>query len=292
MENIDNSSPNDHPTARLNNAYEQIKALQGKQDISQPPPACDLPLSICAIYNAEDRDKHLDNFYKRLPRNVEVCFLETVPDNTIDEAKFVLVKQSIDANNNAINFGRWRYPAGLFSFSEARNICKEMATREWILFLDMDERLNYIPLEFKPFFDLDDKNIAAVGVYVYSHSTTKSNPHGIVFGNCQYRMFRNDDRIQYKGIVHENILQSVINNSLKATLSQITIRHEGYDTSDEVNIKKAWRNAVLGIRDIAVNGFEKYRIAKLYDSLEYLKRQHQLHTDETNNQFVQYIMKG
>jgi tetratricopeptide (TPR) repeat protein len=111
-------------------------------------------------------------------------------------------------------------------FSAARNHALDLARGEWILYIDADEcARRYSRARLRR-----ELNAAGhVGYEVLLYPRPGFTPHRVV------RLFRNDPRIRFEGIVHENILPGI--NRYRAgrggRIGQIdfTLDHAGY--SDE-----------------------------------------------------------
>ena len=79
-------------------------------------------------------------------------------------------------------------------FAEARNAALERATGEWILYIDADERLRPVDRDVLAQRFRDAPEIAfTVVIHPFVHSTP--------FYEC--RLWRNDPRIRFRGVIHE-----------------------------------------------------------------------------------------
>jgi len=100
-----------------------------------------LPLSVCTIYSEDDSDK-LKYCDEPLPGNIERIKLMTQPSGEFGMNLPVVNYR----NKNSVN-ALWKYktkPFDTFSFSDAKNACKLLASREWILYLDADDVIQWI----------------------------------------------------------------------------------------------------------------------------------------------------
>lgn len=110
-------------------------------------------------------------------------------------------------------------------FASARNRALECCRGEWILYIDADERLENIDRkQLLPF--LDDKTKVAFTVMFYPCKGFTSYR--------EYRIFRNDPRIRFSGVIHETIRPALrsAGESKGRTIGKVpaTIRHYGYDS--------------------------------------------------------------
>jgi hypothetical protein len=123
-----------------------------------------------------------------------------------------------------------RYGARLFDFpwtgdfSAARNEALERCRGGWILYIDADERLGPASREEVRRMLSDRQKV------VY---TVRFHPIGGYTAYKEYRIFRNDPRIRFQGVIHETMLPSVMAMSREEGLgigaSPLAIYHTGYD---------------------------------------------------------------
>jgi len=110
------------------------------------------------------------------------------------------------------------------NFSAARNEALKHSRGEWILYIDADERLKPINRS-KVVQTLSDQTKIAFRVLFHPVSGYSAYR--------EYRLFRNDARIRFKGVIHETIvpaIQSVADEDrLEIGKCDLTIQHTGYD---------------------------------------------------------------
>ena len=140
-------------------------------------------------------------------------------------------------------------------FSAARNESVEHCLGEWIIFIDADERLGPVGKE-AVFADLSRPGFAGF--------TVQYRPISWFTTFREYRIFRNDPRIRFEGIIHETVMPSVLNvgaeDGLSVGHSIISIDHIGYDGD---MARKHMRNLPLLERHAAAlpeNTFLRYRL--------------------------------
>jgi glycosyltransferase involved in cell wall biosynthesis len=85
-------------------------------------------------------------------------------------------------------------------FSRARNEALKYCSGEWILYIDADERLRHEEREEVRDL-LSDSNKVAF--------TVKFHPITGYTAYREFRLFRNDPRIRFKGVIHETIVHSI-----------------------------------------------------------------------------------
>lgn len=109
-------------------------------------------------------------------------------------------------------------------FAAARNVGLDAAGSDWILYIDADERLAETTRDdLRAGLDAADVHAARLLFRVSSNSTLYR----------EFRLFRNDPRLRFKGAMHETILPdlSVLQRDAGARVMDTTARliHLGYD---------------------------------------------------------------
>jgi tetratricopeptide (TPR) repeat protein len=144
-------------------------------------------------------------------------------------------------------------------FAWARNEGLAAASGDWILYIDADERLS-LPPGAHLLDNLDDPTVfvGRVGFRPMANSTL----------NREYRLFRNDPRLRFKGSMHETILPDyeVLRGSEGATEAEspAEIQHLGYE-GDQMH--KHRRNLPLLRAAIATDPWRLYYWHHLADTL-------------------------
>ena len=113
----------------------------------------------------------------------------------------------------------WRH-----DFAAARNHCLLHATGAWILYIDADERARDWDRAALDVL-LDDRSLVAC--------TVRFRPRSGYTRYREYRLFRNDPRIRFHGVIHETMLPAiqrvVAEDGRRIGESDIAIDHVGYD---------------------------------------------------------------
>jgi glycosyltransferase involved in cell wall biosynthesis len=113
-------------------------------------------------------------------------------------------------------------------FAAARNAALDQARGRWILYIDADERL--APVE------RDDVRAALgdpglVAGLVWFRARTGYTPYR------EYRLFRNDPRIRFHGVIHETMLADIDEvarqDGLRVGEVELLLEHLGYDGPQE-----------------------------------------------------------
>ena len=159
-------------------------------------------------------------------------------------------------------------------FSEARNISLSYATGTHILIIDADERLvNPTALvQFLQSRASDEGRYADIGgwlIKVVSRARRVDGGTDVYITNL-LRLFRNYPDVRFDGIIHEQVVESIITHGWKIENSPLEINHLGYSFGVEKMKQKQYRN--LELLNIAIeknpqDAYNLYNRAKTYLSL-------------------------
>ena len=109
-------------------------------------------------------------------------------------------------------------------FAAARNEALARAEGRWILYIDADERIAPGPPADRERLLSDDSVVAY---------TVRFRPRSGFTRYREHRIFRNDPRIRFRGVIHETMLPSIgavaAADGLRIVPSAIAIDHLGYD---------------------------------------------------------------
>lgn len=189
--------------------------------------------------------------------------------NEVDEIVIV----DTGSTDNSIQIAK-EYTENIFNFtwnnnfSEARNESLKHCTKNWILYLDADERL--ITKGIKKILENLNENIGGLKCSVsgnHLQSNGKKEKHIMQYP----RVFRNDKNIRFTGIVHEQISPSIYQSNFKIIQSDILISHIGYDCTESEIRSKALRNYELLKTEIEknpLNSFAFYCLAQVLMTLK------------------------
>ena len=109
-------------------------------------------------------------------------------------------------------------------FAAARNEALNRCAGEWILYIDADERVRPADKSYVDNILSDSGKVAyTVGFYPIIGYTAYR----------EYRIFRNDPRIRFEGVIHESMVSGINSvareDSLEIGESKLTIDHLGYE---------------------------------------------------------------
>ena len=151
-------------------------------------------------------------------------------------------------------------------FAAARNRAIELATSQWILYIDADERISHVD---RPMLEaaLADPRHAALWVLL--------NVHPGFTPYQELRLFRNDPGIRFRGVIHESIWPSVRRLMQGGSLigeSGVALEHLGYVGDQQHKIA---RNLPMLLRAVEHEPDRVYlwvEMAKAYEELGQLDR--------------------
>jgi glycosyltransferase involved in cell wall biosynthesis len=207
-------------------------------------------ISACLI--VKDEEKHIFDCLNSIIDVVEEIILVDTgsSDKTIEIANgFTKVKLfNYDWDNN---------------FSNARNFSLEQAQSDYILFIDADERLVNGEI-IKDVLAVSSDNTAG---WLLELTSIAEREDGITdrFVSNLLRLFKNDNRFRFKGVIHEQILESILENGYKLESTNIKINHIGYNLSKQEMLNKQLRNLKLleiAIQNDPKNAYNHYQLAK------------------------------
>lgn len=203
-------------------------------------------ISACLIVKNEEKNlpECLESIY---PMVDEICVLDTgSKDNTINIAKqFGAITKIYKWEND---------------FSKARNMSLSLATREWILAIDADERLTP---ESGPVLKKAISDSNAISWLIFQDNITLTGDyHSIAIP----RLFKNISEIQFSRKVHESIMDSLISIGAgnPATID-VHLTHIGYLPEEIKKADKYERNKKILRTEILspkADLFSYYKLAK------------------------------
>lgn len=153
-------------------------------------------------------------------------------------------------------------------FSAARNYSISEATSEYILVIDADEVL-LNGEDMRSFLNEQPNQYA--GWLINLESTKNNKGYVSKFTSQLLRLFRNRHNFQFKGVIHEQVLPSIVEQNFKIGNSNLRIEHSGYDLSEDELTKKQNRNLNLLIKQNEKSpndGYNLFNLAKTYFALD------------------------
>lgn len=178
------------------------------------------------------------------------------------------------------------------SFSEARNFGINKATKEWILYLDADEKINIKNIEeLKSLLEVNSNNLYLVPIINYYGKSTPDINSSYLF--TSHRLFRNNKNFKFTGNIHEHLDK---NNLDEKDLSEIEIircieiHHYGYMDSVVKDKKKNERNLRLLKKETELSNYDPwidYHIASEY----YRMNEYEKAFEKVNYSILRFLKK-
>jgi tetratricopeptide (TPR) repeat protein len=147
-------------------------------------------------------------------------------------------------------------------FAAARNVGLEAARGRWILYIDADERL--APIERREVETLLDAPDLVAG-RLWLRPKAGYTPYR------EYRLFRNDPRIRFQGIIHEKVAPDIHRlaraEGLRIAEVDLRLEHVGYDGPQD---HKHRRNLPLLQAELALrpdNAYNWHHLGRVFDGL-------------------------
>ncbi|MBD3920674.1 glycosyltransferase [Paenibacillus sp. PR3] len=197
-------------------------------------------VSLCMIVRNEEA------FIEACLRSSQPYVTEMIVCDTGSTDRTVTIAQSLGAR---VVYWEWTD-----DFAAARNYSISLASQPWILVLDADERLEPMAVEeWRTLLGAEGH----WGYYVRLISRlgpTDAEQEGAAVTDAVCRLFRNDARIRFAGIIHEECATAVAAlHGQPIAISSLVIRHEGYRSDVVAMRRKGERNASLLTRALAAS---------------------------------------
>ncbi|WP_187820784.1 glycosyltransferase [Pasteuria penetrans] len=157
-------------------------------------------------------------------------------------------------------------------FSRARNLAKENATSDWIMWLDADEILDkaaHTELRKKMDRGLQThKNLEGIYLKILNYLNSvdeeeKETEHILI--NSSLRMVKNRPQYRFVGRVHEQILPSITTGNPEVVIGEIDVKihHRGYLYSrinDKAKIERNKKLIQISLQEEPHNAFHWYNL--------------------------------
>ena len=145
-------------------------------------------------------------------------------------------------------------------FAAARNDSLKHCTGDWILQLDADEELR---VEDKQTLRELIEHPVADGYVVALASKVRGGDNLIPAVSRAARLFRRRPGFQFRGMIHESVIDEVLNHGGVILPAELTLIHKGYSGSDDEIQKKKHRNLEVLLRQAERSPDDFYTLLKL-----------------------------
>lgn len=250
---INVSAPNvSEEPSPLDDMVHKAKVAQG---LERGEPGS-FPVSFCIIATVDDFKRSGQGLMSSLPVDAEVNVLLNEPGAEDDLSEIAELSEYPRLRTRT-----WTYKQGEFSFAEARNHAHDMASHDWIMWMDCDERAN--PAQHRDIRHLVEalpKGFGGIMAMqasmrtVGEHFTGRANERGDYEAIGQCRLYRKSTGAKWFGRCHEQIADMVEQEGYRLLPTDITITHSGYILSKADLISKLERNSNLLLRQTAEMG--------------------------------------
>jgi glycosyltransferase involved in cell wall biosynthesis len=208
-------------------------------------------ISLCMI--AKNEERFLEGCLARVHEQVdEIILVDTgSTDRTVE------IAESFGAK---VFFQEWED-----DFAKPRNLSLEHASGDWILVLDADE---YLTEDSIPKIRELARNERAAGYHVLFRNDHEDGKTG---GVTMVRMFRKLPNIEYRYVIHEQVVMSLMEEANERSLalfpSSIEVLHYGYSDQVMDERDKRRRNVELFEKQLSHDPDDVYCLYKYSDFL-------------------------
>ena len=195
---------------------------------SIPRATAALPFGLCkppADWPQRESGISLCMIVKNEERFLEQCLASAA--GIVDEINIVDTGSTDGTLRIAEKYGaRIEHREWRSDFAWARNESLKMATKRWILQLDADEEL--LPESFAALETLKTAPAYDLGVWLRCFNASDRYKGGGMISHAIIRIFPNNERIRFKGAIHEFPSLDDSPLSIKGVAAPISIVHHGY----------------------------------------------------------------
>jgi len=205
------------------------------------------PVSFMVITCDDDKER-LQGLINTIPQGAELCILY----NQRGESESLSEVEVIDNGAHTVRLRRWTY-VGDFHFAQARNLCDELATNEWLMWVDSDDRLSACQHELiRTFATQCPAGYGGAWAGVCSYETSWDGiARGKITSAYQLRFYRKSVGAKWEGRVHEQIHTAIQQRGFQTAETSVIVIHTGYMGSVDDRERKLQRNFDLLTKQVA-----------------------------------------
>lgn len=155
------------------------------------------------------------------------------------------------------------------NFSDARNFALSYAKSPIIFSIDADEELKN-PTAVLSALKFAKENVGGWLVANISFASREGSAAFDTYATKMVRMFRNHPDFRYRGIIHEQIQDSILEKGFQLSDSEIILVHHGYSLGPAEMKRKQIRNLELLLQEVKLKpkmGYTHFQLAKTYLAL-------------------------
>ena len=198
-------------------------------------------ISLCTIFR--DEEEFLPNFLDLVEAQVDEIIL--VDTGSVDKSLEI-----IHERGHTTHFFKW-----VNHFSKARNYCLSLATSDWIVMLDVDDRFEKASFSaLKSKIQTTDRDAIYVPYVSLAKKNWRENKQSVKAVQNRLVAFKNFKGFHYRNPIHENIENVVEEMGGSFDFLNSPVYHLGY--SEELNAIKETRNVELIEANYANNPLE------------------------------------
>lgn len=228
-------------------------------------------LSVCIL--THEGDFHfVEGLHQTLPEWCEVITVITKKQDILESKGLVSAARLYNIKQEGrFKMATYLY-SGQFNFAEARNKVMSLASNEWILHLDPDERI--MPWQHDYLKVILENALNSCGGFInrsYSLIAGDKDDNGFMPFEVlqQVRLHRKDPRYKFENAIHESVEESITATGRMIYDSQLFIHHLGYEIPKEKLQEKVERNIDTLLSD--PQQLRKERGRKILNELYFLK---------------------
>lgn len=199
------------------------------------------------------KDAHyLADMIASLPKGVELVIVNTMECKEDEEERVVL---RFDAPQDGRHLRVADYHYKRWRFDKARNVSIDLCQREWVMWIDSDDRL--IPDRHKDLLSattLLSPFVGGVtmGCHGYQPPYIEGNRGGF-YATPHLRIIRRSTGAKFRGIIHEQIDAQITAAGYTVVECDVPVLHVGYSTDRETLVGKMRRNVSMLCQQIATD---------------------------------------
>lgn len=203
---------------------------------TNPSPSSDLPISFaCIAHNSEAHQ--VMEMIATLPSGCELVVLwnEQGDNPEVVERKVVTLK-----NGTVVRYYATQWQE--LHFANLRNLCIGLCNRDWVMWLDSDDRL--LPYQHKYYSELSSYPAGVGGLVCgcVGNQPTHEGTNVMRYNTAQVRLFRNHKGFAFEGATHEQLGWSIESQAYRIESCSLLIHHVGYEIAADAMIGKLERN--------------------------------------------------